>query len=205
MNGKAIKNLKAYTEMYKEVCDKLPYEDIATMVDMIWKACKEGKAIYTMGNGGHCNTASHMINDIAKHTTSSDDKKTVVSEKVRFKTMCLNDSMSLVTGIANDMGFEYAFAEQLENWVQPGDVVIGISGSGNSENILKAFRVARENGAISICLAGFKGGKAVNETDLCIVVPCNKMVMVEDFHLMINHMVADELKRLVQNREEITG
>lgn len=205
MSERIISNLKNYTSMFKEVCDDLPYEDIARMVDILWKAGNEGKAIYTMGNGGHCNTASHMINDIAKHTTSSDDKRAVVSEKIRFKTMCLNDSMSLLTGIANDIGFESAFAEQLKNWVQPGDVVIGVSGSGNSENCLRAFKVARENGATSICLAGFKGGKAVNEADLCIVAPCNKMVMVEDFHLMINHMVADELKRLVQNREEITG
>jgi len=205
MNQRTIENLKKYSDMYKEICDNLPYEDIASMVDILWKACREGKAIYTMGNGGHCNTASHMINDIAKHTTSSDDKKAVVSESLRFKTMCLNDSMSFVTGIANDMGFDHIFAEQLQNWVQPGDVVIGISGSGNSENILKAFGIARAKGATSICLAGFKGGKAVKEADLCIVVPCNKMVMVEDFHLMINHMVADELKRLVQEREEITG
>ena len=205
MNEKVRRNLENYSKMFKEVCDRLPYEDIARMVDILWKACREGKAVYTMGNGGHCNTAAHMINDIAKHTTSSDDKKAVISENLRFKTMCLNDSMSLVTGIANDMGYDHIYAEQLKNWAAPGDVVIGVSGSGNSENILKAFRVARAKGATSICLAGFKGGKALAEADLCIVVPCDKMVMVEDFHLMINHMVADELKRLVQNREEITG
>lgn len=66
--------LVAYTEQYKQVCAVLPYDSISRMVDMLWQTCLQGKAIFTMGNGGHCNTASHMINDLAKHTVSSDDK-----------------------------------------------------------------------------------------------------------------------------------
>jgi len=103
------------------------------------------------------------------------------------------------------MGYEHIFAEQLANWVEPGDVVIGISGSGNSANVINAFRVARRKGATSIALAGFKGGNSATEADLCIVVPCDKMVMVEDFHMMISHMVADELKKLVQGRTDLKG
>ncbi|MDO8686144.1 MAG: SIS domain-containing protein [Clostridiales bacterium] len=205
MEQKTTANLIEYVVNFKLICDQLPVDDIARMVDILWNAVNEGKAIYTMGNGGHCNTASHMINDLAKHTSSSDDKKAVVADNLKFRTMCLNDSMSFVTGLGNDMGFDSIFSEQIANWVQPGDVVIGISGSGNSENILKAFRVAKSKGATSICLAGFKGGKSKDEADLCIVVPCNKMVMVEDFHLMISHMVADELKKFVQKREVVLG
>jgi D-sedoheptulose 7-phosphate isomerase len=197
--------LREYARRAQTVYGSLPFEEIAEMTKIIWEACRRGNAIYTMGNGGHCNTASHMINDLAKHTVSSDDKSRVVAGERRFRTMCLNDSMSFVTGIANDMGFEYAFAEQLANWVAEGDVVIGISGSGNSPNVLEAFRVAREKGAKTICLTGFQGGKALKEADLCIVVPCEKMVMVEDFHLAVSHMVADELKKLAQNRIELTG
>jgi D-sedoheptulose 7-phosphate isomerase len=200
-----VMGLQMYVEMYKRVCDQLPYEKISRMVELLWQACRSGKRIFTMGNGGHCNTASHMINDIAKHTVSSDDKTQVVADANRFKTMCLNDSMSFVTGIANDMGYEHVFAEQLANWVEPGDVVIGISGSGNSANVLAAFRAAKNRGASTIALAGFKGGKSATEADLCIVVPCDKMVMVEDFHMMISHMVADELKKLVQNRTDLKG
>ena len=197
--------LTAYTEQYKQVCDALPYEAISQMVDMLWETFLQGKAIFTMGNGGHCNTASHMINDIAKHTVSSDDKTKVVADANRFRTMCLNDSMSFVTGIANDMGYAHVFAEQLANWCEPGDVVVGISGSGNSANVLEAFRVAKSRGAGTIALAGFQGGRSAAEADLCIVVPCDKMVMVEDFHLMISHMVADELKKLVQGRTDLKG
>ena len=197
--------LKTYVERYKATCDRLPYADISRMVEWLWEACRTGKRIFTMGNGGHCNTASHMINDIAKHTVSSDDKTKVVADANRFKTMCLNDSMSFVSGIANDMGWEHVFAEQLANWVEPGDLVIGISGSGNSANVLAAFGVARAKGARTIALAGFTGGKAAREADLCIVAPCDKMVMVEDFHVMISHMVADELKKLVQGRTDLKG
>jgi D-sedoheptulose 7-phosphate isomerase len=197
--------LKAYVQMYRGVCESLPYDKISRMVDLLWQACRTGKRIFTMGNGGHCNTASHMINDIAKHTVSSDDKTIVVNNANRFRTMCLNDSMSFVTGIANDMGFDHIFSEQIANWAAPGDVVIGISGSGNSPNVLAAFREAKSRGASTIALTGFKGGKCHAETDLCIVVPCDKMVMVEDFHMMISHMVADELKKLVQNRTDLKG
>ncbi len=197
--------LKAYVQQYRSVCDSLPYDKISRMVEILWQACRTGKRIFTMGNGGHCNTASHMINDIAKHTVTSDDKTKVVADANRFRTMCLNDSMSFVTGIANDMGYDQIFAEQLANWAEPGDVVIGISGSGNSANVLNAFRVARKKGAVSIALTGFRGGRSAAEADLCIVVPCEKMVMVEDFHMMISHMVADELKKLVQNRTELKG
>ncbi len=197
--------LQSYVEMHRKVCDSLPYDKISRMVGLLWQACRTGKRIFTMGNGGHCNTASHLINDIAKHTVSSDDKTQVVADANRFKTMCLNDSMSFVTGLANDMGFENIFAEQLANWAEPGDVVIGISGSGNSANVLNAFKVAKRKGASTIALAGFKGGKSATEADLCIVVPCDKMVMVEDFHMMISHMVADELKKLVQGRADVAG
>ncbi len=197
--------LKAYVRRYRDVCDNLPYERISQMVDMLWEACRTGKRIFTMGNGGHGNTASHMINDIAKHTVSSDDKTRVLADANRFKTMCLNDSLSLVTGIANDMGYEHIFAEQLANWAEPGDVAIGISGSGNSANVLAAFQVAKRKGASTIALTGFKGGKSASEADLCVIVPCDKMVMIEDFHMMISHMVADELKKLVQNRTDLKG
>ncbi len=198
-------NLKTYALGLQEVLNNLPYDAISQTVEVLWKNVNEGKCIYTMGNGGHCNTASHMINDLAKHTVSSDDKKQVVAQKLRFRTACLNDSMSFVTGIGNDMGFDYIFSEQVINWVKPGDVVIGISGSGNSKNILLAFEEAKKIGATTVCYSGFQGGKARAVADINIIVPCNKMVQVEDVHLMVNHMIADELKRLVQNRSELQG
>ncbi len=198
-------NLKAYASGIQEIAGKLPWEAITRTVEALWRCSREGKKIMTMGNGGHSNTAAHMINDLAKHTVSSDDKTKVVAEGLRFRTMCLNDSVSFVTGIGNDMGYDHIFSEQVANWVEPGDVLIGISGSGNSRNILLAFEEAKKRGATTICYSGFEGGKARAVADINIIVPCHKMVQVEDFHLMINHMVADELKRLVQQRQELAG
>ena len=109
--------------------------------------------------------------------------------------------MSFVTGLANDMGYERIFSEQLANWVREGDVVVGISGSGNSQNVLNAFLVAKKAKATSVCLSGFGGGKAREVADLCIVVPGDNMMRIEDTHLAILHLWADALRELV--REEI--
>jgi len=198
-------NLKIYAQELQEVLGTLPWDEIVRTVEVLWQCCQRGGRIFTMGNGGHCNTAAHMINDLAKHTVSSDNKQAVVAQQFRFRTLCLNDSASFVTGIGNDMGFDQIFSEQVANWAEPGDVVLGISGSGNSKNILKAFEEARRRGATTICFSGFEGGKARDLADLCIVVPCHKMVQVEDVHLIISHMIADELKRLVQGRQELAG
>jgi len=192
---------------FDDLCATLKRVDttqVAKVVAVLLQAQEDGKSIFTMGNGGHGNTAAHMINDIAKHSISSDAKDGVVTAK-RFRTMCLNDSMSLLTGVANDMGYDHVFSEQLKNWCQEGDVVIGISGSGNSPNVLKAFEVAKQRGATTICFSGKSGGKAKDQADICLVVPSNKMVQIEDVHLAINHAVADELKKAVQERTSLTG
>ena len=205
MNIEKVKQgLKDYMQMLCETLAAVDIDQLAQVAGVLYKAYEGEKQIFTMGNGGHANTAAHMINDIAKHTTSSDDKDKFVSDK-RFRTMCLNDSISFVTGIANDVGFDYIYSEQLNNWCNPGDVVIGVSGSGNSPNVLNAFEVAKQRGATSICFSGKGGGKSKDAADICIVVPSSKMVQVEDVHLAINHAIADELKKLVQNRTEITG
>ena len=103
------------------------------------------------------------------------------------------------------MGYDHVFSEQLKNWCQEGDVVIGISGSGNSPNVLKAFEVAKQRGATTICFSGKGGGKAKQLADICVVVPSDKMVQIEDVHLAINHAVADELKKALQGRTTLTG
>jgi D-sedoheptulose 7-phosphate isomerase len=196
--------LGEYLDRLCATLKQLDTRQLAQVVAVILKAQEEGKTIFTMGNGGHGNTAAHMINDFAKHTVSSDSKDAVVTEK-RFKTMCLNDSVSFVTGLANDMGYEHIFSEQLKNWCAAGDVVIGISGSGNSPNVLRAFEVARARGATTICLSGKGGGRAKDAADICVVVPSDKMVQIEDVHLAINHAVADELKKAIQARGALAG
>ena len=199
-----IAGIEQYFDQLSATLKRVDAAQLAQIVAVLLRAQEDGKSIFTMGNGGHGNTAAHMINDIAKHSISSDEKDSVVSVK-RFRTMCLNDSVSLMTGVANDMGYDHIFSEQLKNWCQEGDVVIGISGSGNSPNVLNAFEVARQRGATTICLSGKSGGKARQQADICVVVPSDKMVQIEDVHLAINHAVADELKKTVQNRTKLSG
>ncbi|TFG60483.1 MAG: SIS domain-containing protein [Spirochaetales bacterium] len=203
-----VKNVEAgingYMEKLCETLKRLDKKPLSLMVEAVLQAQQDGKKIITMGNGGHANTAAHMINDLAKHTVSSDSKDSVVSEQ-RFKTMCLNDSVSFLTGIGNDMGYQHVFSEQLKNWCDPGDVVIGISGSGNSANILEAFKTAKARGAKTIALSGKDGGRIKDIADICIIVPSDKMVQIEDVHLAVNHAVADELKKLIQHRTDLAG
>ena len=203
--SETAEGIRGYFKSLADTLAAVDTEPLAEMTRMILEAQQNGNSIFTMGNGGHANTAAHMINDIAKHTISSDDKTEVVAQGKRFRTMCLNDSVSLMTGVANDMGYEHVFSEQLENWCRSGDVVIGISGSGNSENILRAFETAKARGAKTLCLAGKDGGAARQAADLCIVVPSGKMVQIEDVHLAISHAVADELKKAAQGRAELEG
>ncbi len=202
--NQVIAGLDGYMKGLCATLGQLDTAQLARIVAVLLEAQEHGKSVFTMGNGGHGNTAVHMINDIAKHSISSDQKDSVVTAK-RFRTMCLNDSVSLLTGVANDMGYDHVFSEQLINWCQAGDVVIGISGSGNSPNVLHAFEVAKAAGATTICLSGKGGGKARQLADICVVVPSDKMVQIEDVHLAINHAVADELKKAVQQRTRLTG
>jgi len=197
-------NMRKYFASLCETIKQIDIKQLADVVEVLYGAFTNNKQIFTMGNGGHANTAAHMINDIAKHTISSDSKQHIISEK-RFRTMCLNDSVSFITGFANDIGYERIFSEQLKNWCNEGDVVIGITGSGNSQNVLNAFEVAKNCRATTICYSGKGGGKAKDIADICIIVPSYKMVQIEDIHLAINHVIADELKKLVQNRTELEG
>ena len=147
-----------------------------------------------MGNGGHCNTAAHMINDLAKHTVTSDDKQAVVAQRFRFRTLCLNDSASFVTGIANDMGFDQIFSEQVANWAEPGDVVLGISGSGNSKNILKAFEEARKRGMATVALLGYDGGEILRRglVDFPIVVHSDYIPRIQEVQASAYHVIREQ-------------
>ena len=126
--GQAAAGIDLYITTLCKTINALDKVQLAQMAKIVLEAQARGKAVYTMGNGGHGNTAAHMINDLAKHTISSDNKESVATGK-RFRTMCLNDSVSFLTGLANDMGYEHVFSEQLKNWCQEGDVVMAFTHS----------------------------------------------------------------------------
>ncbi|MGQ9631584.1 MAG: D-sedoheptulose-7-phosphate isomerase [bacterium] len=191
--------IKKYISIIREIYANLPFDKIQRAAEILLKAYDDGKRVFTMGNGGHGNTASHFINDLCHYVVRADDKSTTVVGK-KFKAICLNDSVSLLTAVGNDMGYEHIFSEQLDGWVEEGDVVMGISGSGNSRNILNAFQVASRNKATTICLTGFDGGKAKDVADLCIIVPSREILPIEDVHLSITHILTDVLRKAIQAR-----
>jgi len=169
---------KNYLEDLKEGIDKIDLEKIERISKVLVDAYENDKRVFIFGNGGSCATASHFAEDLNKSCLG----------KKRFRVISLTDNIPLMTAWANDKGYEHIFSKQLESLMEDGDVVIGISGSGNSENVLNGIKVGNEKGA-SIGLSGFDGGEL---KDLCkesLVVPVNHMGKVEDLHLIISHII----------------
>jgi len=164
------------------------------------RAFENGNTIFTMGNGGHGNTASHVVNDLQKHLVSSEARDKIVVSAKRLKAMSLCDSVSTLTGWANDAGWERCFSEQLRNWIRPGDIVIGITGSGNSQNIINAYIVAREVGATTVTLGGAKRGKDEPYVDIYVNVPTPNILWVEDVHMTLAHLLTSVVREEVQKK-----
>ena len=151
---------------------ELPVEDIAQVVGIIQGARLNGNYIYIFGNGGSASTASHFASDLSKGT--------IRNGKPRIKAISLTDNIPLLCAWANDTAYENIFAEQLENLIKPGDIAIGISGSGNSQNVINAIELAKSKGAITVGFIGFGGGQLKNIVDIDVTVPCDNMEQVED-------------------------
>jgi len=161
-----------------EAFDTQQFEHI---IQMILNAYEKEQHIFIMGNGGSGATASHFVCDINKGCCMDLEKK--------FKVMCLNDNIPTMLALANDIAYSAVFEEQLKNFFQRGDLVIGISGSGNSENVLAAIRYARNNNGKTVGLSGFSGGKLSQLVDVPFVVPVDDMQKIEDVHMIIVHMI----------------
>jgi len=193
--------IKEYITELASILPKLPNNNIKDLVELLMKACKNKNQVFIMGNGGNGCTASHFVNDIEKYTVVSDTKNEVVADKNRIRAMCLNDNTATVTAWTNDISFDICFSEQLKNWVQEGDIVIGISASGNSKNVLNAFEVAKQHNAITVCLSAGDGGKAKDIADLSVIVPSKHNTIVEDIHLIILHLCVNLVRDIIQKGE----
>jgi D-sedoheptulose 7-phosphate isomerase len=174
-----------YTQQYsKTLLETLSRIDLARVDQAIaWltQAREEGKWIFTCGNGGSASTASHFVCDMLKGASYQRPRK--------FKIMALTDSLPTLTAYANDVGYEAVFVEQLRNLAGPGDVMLAISGSGNSMNVVKAFEYANSIGCRTISLTGRDGGKLAKVAQLDIRVPDPHMGRIEDGHMVVCHMI----------------
>lgn len=169
---------------YKKLMDtvgQLDFKAIDYAVSLIQQAWQERKQIICFGNGGSALTAQHFINDWNKSIYLSSGKP--------FRGRCLTENMGLITAYANDLSYQDIFVEQLKPLLEPGDLIIGISGSGNSENVLRAIAYGNKQGNMTIGLCGFNGGKLHQMAQHAILAPINDMQVSEDIHFTFGHIV----------------
>lgn len=173
--------IEKYLLTLKAVIDNFPVADLETILAAVEKARENGNTVFTCGNGGSWATAAHIAADFSKNTRMPGQK--------RLKVIGLGDNVPSLTAYANDEGYDRVFAEPLITLMKPGDVLIAISGSGNSPNVLKAVETANEIGATTLGLTGFHGGELAKVVDHAVVIPSNSIEMVEDFHMIIDHVL----------------
>jgi D-sedoheptulose 7-phosphate isomerase len=173
-----LKRLTALLEAFDRV-------QIDAAIQVIAEAWQSGRQIITLGNGGSSMTALHFINDWNKSVYMSTGKP--------FRGRSLVDNMGLVMSYGNDISFQDIFVEQLKNVLLPGDLVIAISGSGNSENVVRAVRYANENQGITLGLCGYRGGKLKEMAQHVVWADIDDMQLAEDVHAIFGHIVMQRL------------
>lgn len=190
-------SIRAYAEEIRATLERLPWDEIHRVIVLLHKARLDGKQVFVLGNGGSATTALHFVCDLGKGAQ--------VAGCPGFRAFALTDNVALFSAYANDCGYDHAFAGQLANLVQPGDVVIAISGSGNSANVLNAVQLARERGATTVGFVGFDGGRLKGMVDLCLHVENHCMEQVEDIHLILEHLICTNLRRMAGSGEALSA
>ena len=175
----------SYFAKLDKVLRALDHSSVDRAIEMISNAWQAGKQIITLGNGGSSLTALHFINDW--------NKSIFMSSGVPFRGRSLVDNMGLIMSYANDLSFQDVFVEQLKNVLTPGDLVVGISGSGNSENVIRAIRYANEHGAATLGLCGFRGGRLKDAAQHYVWADIDDMQLSEDVHSIFGHIVMQAL------------
>jgi D-sedoheptulose 7-phosphate isomerase len=180
--------IQSYIQQVCAQLNRLPTGDIERAIEVLLEACRTGHTVYTMGNGGSAATASHMANDLSKGT--------MVPGAPRFRAISLADNVPLITAWANDTEYARVFVEQLDPLIREGDVVVGISGSGNSENVLRAVRMAKARGAKAIGFTGASGGKLAYLVDVNVLASGAPMEMAEDVHMLLDHLICTTIREV---------
>jgi D-sedoheptulose 7-phosphate isomerase len=160
--------------------DLISRDELNAFLNLLLGALESGVTVYVMGNGGSAATASHFAVDFNKGLSYQKAR--------RFRFVCLNDNVPTLTAYANDVGYEEVFVQQLRNLLTPDDVVIGISGSGNSPNVVKAIEYAGSLGARTVAITGYDGGKLKRAAKSGVHVPIADMQVTEDLHMVLDHL-----------------
>ena len=178
---------KWYRDREIEQWERFDLDAMDQIAAAIETAERNGKQVFVMGNGGSAATASHIATDWSK--TAERTGKTLI------RCMSLNDNLPFMTAIANDLGYDAVFVRQLENLLNAGDVVVIISGSGNSPNVIKAAEYAKSKGAVTVGMTGFTGGKLRKLVDICLHIESDQYGVIEDLHMAAGSILAFYLKQ----------
>lgn len=181
-----MQSILNYISALQVTMDQLPLPSIVEGIALLQEARKRGSQVFILGNGGSASTASHFACDLAKNTRQEG--------LPHFRVIGLTDNMAMFSALANDEGYENVFSQQLASLVRPGDVVIAISASGNSPNVLRAAETAHRHEAIVMGFTGFDGGQLAQLANINIHVNSQIIEHVEDIHLMLEHLIVKAIK-----------
>lgn len=186
--------INRYLTELEQMLRAISLHHLERVLQLLEEAYRGGHRIFIMGNGGSAATASHFALDLAKNT--------IVPGVPRLKAISLTDHVPLITAWSNDVAYEYIFAEQLASMIEPGDVAIGISTSGNSPNVINALRLARECQASTVGLLGAKGGKIREMVDAYVLAPGQNIEQEEDAHMILAHMITRHMSDVVRSHSQ---
>jgi D-sedoheptulose 7-phosphate isomerase len=191
---RVITTTEDYVREWGELLKSLDLNEINKVIEVLLRAYKNDNSVFIFGNGGSASTASHFACDLGKGTLGDHYNLS----KKRFKVYSLTDNVATITAYANDLGFEEIFSQQLKNLIKDGDIVIAITGSGNSENVVKAVKLANSHKATTIAFLGFDGGKLASMVDHKIVIRNDNYGIIEDAHDMLHHLIYSVLKERIK-------
>ena len=198
--NKKLESITRYFSELEQMLQAISLPNLEAVLRLLEDAYRNGHRIFIMGNGGSAATASHFALDLAKNT--------IMPGVPRLKAISLTDHVPLITAWSNDTAYEHIFAEQLANMIEPGDVAIGISASGNSPNVINALRMARQYHAATIGLLGAKGGKIMHMVDAYVLAPGQNIEQEEDAHMIMTHVITRHMREVVRTYAEtytVTG
>jgi phosphoheptose isomerase len=182
-----------YLGQLKSVLDSLDMKELDQATQILAQAFKDDKTVFVAGNGGSASTASHLACDFCKTTLGKDP----VSRERRLRSIALSDNVPLMTAYGNDVSYDSIFAEQLRTLARPGDVLIVITASGNSPNVVQALEAAKKMGVQTIAFLGFQGGKSRGLAECSILAESTNYGVIEDTHSVLMHMLTEHLKQVV--------
>jgi len=184
-------SINSYFTELEQMLRDISQAHLQDILSLLEETYRNGHRIFIMGNGGSAATASHFALDLAKNT--------IMPGAPRLKAISLTDHVPLITAWSNDTAYEHIFEEQLANMIEPGDLVIGISTSGNSPNVINALKLAKKSRAATVGLLGAEGGRIKNIVDSYVLAPGQNIEQEEDAHMILTHIITRHMREVVRS------